>query len=208
VPLASYDGRMAEHNPYAPPEAHDDPKTDERGPRPYVDGDALVVPEAAKLPKRCIKCATKVDLVFVPSPFEYVPTWARLGFGALGALAFRRTVTLSLPFCQSCKLVLEERRKAYGRTALFAILAMFAPGCLALGADRDAKGPLGLLTVAGFVVGLVVLTARRKTALDPYVVRSTLVKDKAAWLLGASPAFVERATRPRKPKAKDADDGS
>jgi hypothetical protein len=34
------------------------------------------------------------------------------------------------------------------------------------------------------------------------------VKDKAAWLLGASPAFVERATRPRKPKAKDADDGS
>jgi hypothetical protein len=199
---------MAEHNPYAPPEAHDDPKTDERGPRPYVDGDALVVPEAAKLPKRCIKCATKVDLVFVPSPFEYVPTWARLGFGALGALAFRRTVTLSLPFCQSCKLVLEERRKAYGRTALFAILAMFAPGCLALGADRDAKGPLGLLTVAGFVVGLVVLTARRKTALDPYVVRSTLVKDKAAWLLGASPAFVERATRPRKPKAKDADDGS
>lgn len=201
---------MSEHNPYAPPEAHDHAgdRDGERGPRPYVDGDALVVPESAKLPKRCIKCATKVDLQTVPSPFEYVPMWARLGFGALGALAFRRTVTLSLPFCQSCKLVLEERRKAYGRTALFAILAMFAPGCLTLAADRDAKGPLGLLTVVGFVVGLVVLTARRKTHLDPYVIRSTLVKDKAAWLLGAAPAFVERATRPRKPKAAASDDAS
>jgi hypothetical protein len=191
---------MSEHNPYAPPEAP--PEHTSRGQsethRPHVDGDALVVHQQAKLPKRCIKCATKADLVELPSPFEYVPMWARIGFGALGALAFRRSVTLALPFCVSCKLVFEERRSAYRRVALAVLGLVFLPGLLAAMADRDARGPLAFLTVVAMVGGLVFLNVRRRSQLDPYTVRCDLVKDNAAWLLGACPAFVERATRPPK----------
>lgn len=193
---------MSEHNPYAPPEAprdrHDStrPLDDER--RPHVEGNALVVHRDAKLPRRCVKCATKADVSDVPSAFEYVPVWARVGFGALGALAFRRAVTLSLPFCTSCKLILEERKRAFGRMSLGVLALIFLPGILALMADRDARGPLALVTVLGMVGGIGFLVMRRRSHLDPYTVRSELVKDHAAWLLGVSPAFVDRATKPPK----------
>ncbi len=186
---------MSDLNPYAPPRAPPDRRepVDER--RPHIDGDALVVHEYAKLPRRCIKCATKADLIDLPSPFEYVPLWARAGFGALGALAFRRSVTLNLPYCNSCKLIFDERKRAYGRLALATVGLTVLPCLLAFAADRDTRNPLLLVSGLAFVAGLVFLGARRRSELDPYSVRCNLVKDRSAWLLGACPAFVERATR-------------
>jgi len=194
---------MADTNPYAPPEAPPEQVRvhDDRAPRPYVDGEALVVHPDARLPKRCIKCATKADVSEVPSPFEYVPPWARVAFGALGALAFRRTVTLALPFCQSCVLILKERRSAFTKVVLGGLAMMFVPGGLAVVAGPDAKGPFALLTLIGFIAGLALIVTRRKRDLDPYIVRSNLIKDGSVWLLGACSGFVERATRPPKRRA-------
>lgn len=199
---------MGDENPYAPPEAatRATPERNkvgggDRAPRPWVDGDALVVHESARLPKRCIKCATKVDLTEIASPFEYVPPWARFAFGALGALMFRRSVTLHLSFCQSCHLVLEERRRAFRKVALGALALMLVPGVIFLMADREARGPIGLLAVVAFVAGLVLVVTRRKRDLDPYVMRSTMIKDQSVWLLGACAGYVERATREPKRRA-------
>ncbi len=199
---------MGDENPYAPPEAatratpeRNQVGGDDRARRPRVDGDALVVHESSRLPKRCIKCATKVDLTEIASPFEYVPPWARFAFGALGALMFRRSVTLQLSFCQSCHLVLEERRRAFRKVALGAVAVMLVPGGLTLMADLELRAPLALVSVVAFVAGLVVLVTRRKRDLDPYVVRSTMIKDQSVWLLGACAAYVARATREPKRRA-------
>lgn len=195
---------MVDKNPYAPPEAPPAPRReapDASAPRPYVDGDALVVHAKAKLPKRCIKCATKADLVDVPTPFVYVPPWARLAFGALGALVFQETVTIALRFCQSCQLVLQERQRAFRRVAMLGLALMAVPSILFFAVDRTARGPAGLFAVLGFVAGFALIVVRQRRDVQPYAVRSSRVRQQEAWILGACAAYVDRATRPPKSKA-------
>lgn len=198
-----------EENPYAPPKAASAPAPtasreygDDDAPRPYLDGEALVVHETSKLPKRCIKCSTKEGLVSFTPEFSYVPWWARLGFGALGALAFRRVAKIPLPICSSCQALWQERSRAHGLLVLGMLGLVMLPLFLMATVEQEARGPLGLLSGVALVALLAIGYSRRKSHVDPYVIRSTFVKDRSAWLHGANPDWTERAIRGKKRRSE------
>ena len=200
-----------DENPYAPPKAASGAAStpgaprqygDDDAPRPYLDGEALVVHERSKLPKRCIKCSTKEGLVPFTPGFSYVPWWARLGFGALGALAFRRVAKISLPICGSCQALWQERSRAHGLLVLGMLGLVLLPVFLMATVEAEARGPLGLLSVVALVALFAVGYSRRKSHVDPYVIRSTFVKDHSAWLHGASPDWTDRAIRGKKRRSE------
>lgn len=198
-----------EENPYAPPKAAPAsaptaPREygDDDAPRPYLDGEALVVHERSKLPKRCIKCSTKEGLVPFTPEFSYVPWWARVGFGALGALAFRRVAKIPLPICGPCQALWQERSRAHGLLVLGMLGLVLLPVFLMATVEREARGPLGLLAAVALVALVAIGYSRRKSHVDPYVIRSTFVKDSSAWLLGASPDWTERAIRGKKRRSE------
>jgi hypothetical protein len=198
-----------DENPYAPPKASSGAASsapreygDDEAPRPYVDGVALVVHERSKLPKRCIKCSTKEGLVPFTPEFSYVPVWARLGFGALGALAFRRVAKIPLPICGPCQALWQERSRAHGLLVLGMLGLVLLPVFLMSAVEREARGPLGLLVLVAIVALVAIGYSRRKSHVDPYVIRSTFVKDRSAWLLGANPEWTERAIRGKKRRSE------
>lgn len=198
----------SEPNPYAPPAATiPDPPAGAR-PSVWVDGDAVVIHEECWLPRRCAKCGArcgKSDATPTLREFQHVPWWAHLLLGAFGALAFRRVARLPLPLCGACDERWSERRRAFQRAVLAMGAVAVVPFLLFLGAERDARGPLGLLTMLGLAGVLLGGTLLRRARLDPFIVRARLVRDRAAWLTGLHPRFIEHATRPPRERPVDAE---
>jgi len=121
---------------------------------PFAEGELLVISTGSELPRVCVKCGKKRDLLFREQAFAFADkpsVGSRILFGAFAhaiAAAQARKGNLSLPICEVC----EERWKDVRTYAAAALVVMLCPFAIALfGMAEDDKSLAGWAFLGMFV---------------------------------------------------------
>lgn len=119
---------------------------------PFAEGSLLVISTGTELPRVCVKCGKKRDLLFREQAFAFAdkPSFgSRLLFGAFAnavAAAQARKGNLTLPICEVC----EERWKdlrTYSLLGLAGVLIPLAVAAFGKSIDDHAMAVGGLVTM-------------------------------------------------------------
>jgi hypothetical protein len=129
---------------------------------PFAEGELLVISTGTELPRVCVKCGKKGDLLFREQAFAFADQpsiGARIMFGAFAhavAAAKARKGNLTLPICEVC----EERWKdsrVHAGLALAVLLLPLAVALFGMSIDDKSLAASGLFVMflAMFPVGYV-----------------------------------------------------
>jgi len=178
---------------------------------PFAEGSLLVVSTGTELPRVCVKCGKKRDLLFRDQAFAFAEQpslGSRLLFGAFAhavSAAQAKKGKLTLPICEAC----EERWKdvrVYAGAGLVAMLLPLAIGLLGMSMDDKGVGAWGL----GFMfVGMIPLGYVNRVVVPKRTIQCKGIAGRYMKLAGFGEAAREAilgglAEKPKKRKKKPA----
>jgi hypothetical protein len=147
--------------------------------------------EEYDLPRVCMCCGARARH-FKTKKFQWSPPWAYFALGAIGAMAFMKTLTMEVPLCEKHKWhwVWPPLITILGLVGIFAVL--FGGVALAEVITIDPPVvfiPVGILFLA-WLVTIVVLSTK--------TIRPTEITDKSITLRGVCDEFIEALEEARR----------
>ena len=144
----------------------------------WVEGDILVMEkEGVALPDRCVKCNQPSDFRHVQK-VQWVPMWARLLFGGLLMLLFRKTAHLDVGLCDTHREQVRVAKLVGGVGILLGIMGF-------IGGLFLQWMPIVAIGFIGMIFGILFL-AFRGTVLRPVKIDGAYARYK-----GADPMFLD-----------------